>query len=144
MALNLGEILPAAGVASEMREVITNMISNAVEAMPEGGRLEIRTFRNGKKVCVQIADTGRGMTEEVKSKIFEPFFTTKPFSNTGLGLSMSYGIVRRVGGEIEVESRPGYGTTLSILLPIQSDGKEGTTDSFSPSIPDRRRDILSI
>jgi signal transduction histidine kinase len=103
-----------------MREAIANMISNAVEAMPEGGRLEIRTFQKGKRACVQIGDTGRGMTEEVKSKIFEPFFTTKPFSNTGLGLSMSYGIIRGVGGEIEVESKPGRGTTFCILLPVPS------------------------
>jgi CheY-like chemotaxis protein len=64
------------------------------------------------------------MTEEVRKKVFEPFFTTKPFSNTGLGLSMSYGIIKRFGGEIEVESKIGHGTTFTIILPIGLEGKE--------------------
>jgi PAS domain S-box-containing protein len=117
MVLNLGEILPVDGVASELREVITNMIFNAVEAMPEGGKIEIRTFVKEGKVCIQIRDRGIGMPEETQKKVFEPFFTTKAFSNTGLGLSVSYGIIKRFGGEIEVESQVGQGTTFTITLP---------------------------
>lgn len=123
---NLGEILSVSGSASELREVLTNMIFNAIEAMPEGGKIEIRTLEKKKKVHVAISDTGIGIGEEVKKKIFEPFFTTKPFTNTGLGLSMSYGIVKRFGGEIEVESKPGLGTTFTIILPVGGGGKEET------------------
>jgi PAS domain S-box-containing protein len=118
------EIPSVRGNGSELREVITNLIFNALEAMPEGGKIEIRTYVRGEKVCIQVADTGIGMTEEVRRKAFEPFFTTKPFTNTGLGLSMSYGIIKRFGGEIEVESKVGKGTTFTITLPIEEEGKE--------------------
>jgi CheY-like chemotaxis protein/anti-sigma regulatory factor (Ser/Thr protein kinase) len=112
------------GDASELREVITNLIFNAVEAMSQGGTIEFRTFRKGGEVHLRIADTGIGMDEETRKKIFEPFFTTKPFSNTGLGLSMSYGIIRRFNGEIKVESKVGSGTAFSIVLPVAVEGKE--------------------
>jgi PAS domain S-box-containing protein len=123
MVSNFDQISTVIGEASELREVITNMIFNAIEAMPKGGRIEIRTFQRKEKVYIQISDTGMGMIEEVKKKIFEPFFTTKPFSNAGLGLSMSYGIVKRFGGEIEVESIMGHGTTFTIILPVGLEGK---------------------
>jgi CheY-like chemotaxis protein/anti-sigma regulatory factor (Ser/Thr protein kinase) len=121
------------GNASELREVIANMIFNAIEAMPKGGKIEIRTFQRKTKVYIQISDTGIGMTEEVRKKIFEPFFTTKPFSNTGLGLSMSYGIIKRFEGEIHVESNIGSGTTFTIILPIGSEVKEEAIAPF-PSL----------
>ena len=114
---NFEEIPSVSGNDSELRGVFTNMILNAIEAMPEGGKMEICTFEKKKDVIIQISDTGVGIAEEVKKKIFEPFFTTKPFSNTGLGLSMSYGIIKRFGGEIEVVSELGYGTTFTIILP---------------------------
>jgi len=121
LILNLEKVPPVAGVASELKEVIANMIVNATEAMPGGGRIEIRTFER-EGVCIQISDSGTGMTEEVRKKIFEPFFTTQPFTHTGLGLSMSYGIVRRLGGGIEVESRVGEGATFTITLPVLARG----------------------
>ena len=124
MVSNLEDIPFASGNASELREVFTNIIFNAIEAMHEGGKIEIRTFRKRRDVFIQISDTGVGIAEEVKKRIFEPFFTTKPFSNTGLGLSMSYGIVKRFGGEIEVESKVGQGTSFTIILPIGEDEKE--------------------
>lgn len=131
MVLNLEEIPSVSGNASELREVITNLIFNAIEAMPEGGRIEIRTFQRREKAYIQISDTGIGMAEEVRKKVFEPFFTTKPFSNTGLGLSMSYGVIKRFGGEIEVESKVGHGTTFTIILPPGIEGKE---ESIIPSL----------
>jgi PAS domain S-box-containing protein len=124
MVSNFEEIPTVIGSTSELREVITNMIFNAIEAMPEGGKIEIRTFQRKSNVFIQISDSGIGMTEEVKKKAFEPFFTTKPFSNTGLGLSMSYGVIKRFGGEIEVESKVGHGATFTIILPIGLEGKE--------------------
>jgi CheY-like chemotaxis protein len=124
MVSNFEEIPTVIGSTSELREVITNMIFNAIEAMPEGGKIEIQTFQRKSNVFIQISDSGKGMTEEVKKKAFEPFFTTKPFSNTGLGLSMSYGVIKRFGGEIEVESKVGHGATFTIILPIGLEGKE--------------------
>ncbi|MFB3884896.1 MAG: PAS domain S-box protein [Thermodesulfobacteriota bacterium] len=121
---HLEDVSLVLGDAFEMREVITSLVFNAIDAMPEGGKIEFRTYQVANHVYIQISDTGIGMTEEVKKKIFEPFFTTKPFSNTGLGLSMSYGIIKRFGGEIKVVSEVGYGTTFTIILPIGSEAKE--------------------
>jgi nitrogen-specific signal transduction histidine kinase/ActR/RegA family two-component response regulator len=143
MILNLGTLPPVACVASELREVIANMIVNAVEAMPKGGRVEIRTFE-GEGACIQISDSGTGMTEEVRKKIFEPFFTTKPFTHTGLGLSVSYGIVRRLGGGIEVESRLGEGTTLTITLPTDRERLEGSGDPLERREKGQEARILVI
>jgi PAS domain S-box-containing protein len=128
LIMNLGKIPRVVGVASELKEVIANMIVNAAEAMPGGGRIEIRTFER-EGVCIQISDSGIGMTEEVRKKLFEPFFTTQPFTHTGLGLSMSYGIVRRLGGGIEVESRSGEGATFTITLPIPAGGSMERAES---------------
>jgi PAS domain S-box-containing protein len=127
---NLEDVPLVSGNASELREVITNLIFNAIEAMPQGGKIQVHTFKKGKEVFIQISDTGIGIAEEARKKIFEPFFTTKPFTNTGLGLSMSYGIIKRFGGEIEVKSKVGYGTTFTIILPSGGDGRE---EVISPS-----------
>jgi PAS domain S-box-containing protein len=143
MVSHFGDIPLASGSASELREVITNMILNAIEAMPGGGRVEIRTFRKRRNVFIQILDTGVGIAEETKKRIFDPFFTTKPFTNTGLGLSMSYGIVKRFGGEIEVESNVGQGTTFTIALPMGEEQKEEPVDS-PPIKKGRRARILVI
>ncbi len=126
---NFEEIPPVLGNDSELRGVFTNMILNAIEAMPEGGKIEISTLKKKKDVIIQISDTGIGIAEEAKKKIFEPFFTTKPFTNTGLGLSMSYGIIKRFGGEIEVVSELEYGATFTIILPI---GEEEKDEAVSP------------
>jgi CheY-like chemotaxis protein len=87
--------------------------------MPEGGQLRLRTRRQGDwHVVFTVTDTGIGMTEEVRKRIFDPFFTTKGEEGTGLGLPVSYSIVKRHAGEMRVESRPGNGTTFTIVLPI--------------------------
>jgi PAS domain S-box-containing protein len=135
MVSDFEDIPPVAGSASELREVITNIVFNAIEAMPEGGRIEIRTFQRDERDYIQISDTGMGIKEEVRKKIFEPFFTTKPFSNTGLGLSMSYGIIKRMGGEIDVESKVGQGTTFTISLPICFEAMEEEVTAITPSPP---------
>ncbi len=123
------EIPPVPGNDSELRGVLTNMILNAIEAMPEGGKIEISTSTKKRGVIIQISDTGIGIAEEAREKIFEPFYTTKPFTNTGLGLSMSYGIIKRFGGEIEVVSELGYGTTFTIILPV---GEAAIDEAVSP------------
>ncbi len=117
MILELSEVPFVTGTGSEWREIIIHLIHNAIEAMPNGGRVEIRTYERGERVYIEVSDTGIGMIEEVKDRIFEPFFTTKPFRNTGLGLSMSYGMIKRFGGEIDVDTKWGEGTTFTISLP---------------------------
>lgn len=120
-----GEIPPVLGNPSELREVLTNIIFNAVDAMPGGGRITISTHPHSDDwVEVRVRDTGVGMTEEVKKRIFDPFFTTKGVTSSGLGLSVSYGIIKRHGGEILVESEPGKGTTFILHLPVGY-GEEG-------------------
>jgi len=128
---NLREVPCSAGNVSELLEVITNMIFNAIEAMPQGGRIELGTFEKEGKVFIQIKDNGIGMTEEVRQRVFEPFFTTKPFTNSGLGLSMSYGIIQRFGGNIAVESELGRGTIFTISLPVRSGIEKEKTSCVS-------------
>ncbi|MFN2533275.1 MAG: ATP-binding protein [Pyrinomonadaceae bacterium] len=105
------------GDAVELREVLVNMIYNAVDAMPEGGEIHLSTHETHDRVVIQITDTGTGMGSEVKSRLFDPFFTTKGKKGTGMGLAVSFGIVRRHEGSIDVESEPGHGTTFRISLP---------------------------
>jgi CheY-like chemotaxis protein len=107
------------GNPSELREVFTNIIFNAIDAMPEGGQLTISTQpQKDGRVEVRISDTGIGMTEEVKKRVFDPFFTTKGVTNSGLGMSVSYGIIKRHRGEILIESEVRRGTTFILHLPI--------------------------
>jgi len=105
------------GDATELREVLTNLILNAVDAMPQGGALTLRTEQDEESVTLNVEDTGLGMTEEVKNKIFVPFFTTKGDEGTGLGLSLVHGIITRHKGEIMVKSVPGQGSSFTIKLP---------------------------
>jgi CheY-like chemotaxis protein len=118
LTTQLGNIPRILGNPHELREVLTNIFFNAVDAMPQGGKLIITTQPQTEDwVEVRIEDTGIGMTEEVKRRVFDPFFTTKGVTNSGLGLSVSYGIIKRHGGEILIESKPGRGTTFIIHLP---------------------------
>ena len=107
----------ANGSASELREVFVNLIVNAVDAMPEGGRLSISCIHDGPRLKLQFADTGTGMPEETRQKIFDPFFTTKGAHGTGLGLSVSYSIIERHEGSISVISDVGRGSIFTIELP---------------------------
>jgi CheY-like chemotaxis protein len=94
------------------------MIFNAVDAMPRGGRLTLTTDEEDGWVVLSVSDTGMGMAPDVSAKVFDPFFTTKGKTGMGLGLSVSYGIIRRHEGSVEVESQVGRGTTFRILLPV--------------------------
>jgi signal transduction histidine kinase len=106
-----------AGQESALREVLTNLIFNAVDAMPEGGRISLETSVEGDDAVIRVRDTGTGMTESVRQRCLEPFFSTKGERGTGLGLSMVYGIVERHRGKLEIESAAGEGTTFIIRLP---------------------------
>ncbi len=109
-----------AGAASELREVFTNMVLNAVDAMPGGGDLWVSSADDDSVVRVQVRDTGVGMDHETRARIFDPFFTTKEVKGTGLGLSVAYGIVTRHHGRIEVHSSPGNGTQFTLEFPVGS------------------------
>ena len=112
------------GDDSELREVLVNMVFNAIDAMPEGGKLSLMTRVAGDSVIIKVVDTGVGMYPEVRSKIFDPFFTTKGKAGLGLGLAVSFGIIRRHGGNIEVESQYGKGTEFCITLPVAKMGQK--------------------
>ncbi len=108
---------PILGSRAEIREALTNLIFNSVDALPKGGTITIRCGSQDQSAILEVADNGVGMTEEVKARMFEPFFTTKGVSGNGLGLSMVYGIVSRHGGSVEVESTPDGGTVVRMRLP---------------------------
>jgi len=108
---------PVAGSASELREVFVNLINNAVDALPSGGEISVRTFINNGHVVGVVRDNGVGIPKDIQGKIFDPFFTTKGVQSTGLGMSASYGIIARHRGTITVESVEGKGTTFTIKLP---------------------------
>jgi len=101
----------------ELREVLVNMIYNAIDAMPSGGEIRLTTQENRERVIICVSDTGTGMSPDVKQRLFDPFFTTKGKAGTGMGLAVSFGIIRRHEGSIEVDSEPGRGTTFKISLP---------------------------
>jgi signal transduction histidine kinase/ActR/RegA family two-component response regulator len=107
----------ALGDGSELREVLVNMVFNAVDAMPDGGTITLASEERDGTVEISVADTGTGMTEDVRTRVFDPFYTTKGKAGLGLGLAVSYGIVRRHEGTIEVESEPGKGSVFRIKLP---------------------------
>jgi two-component system cell cycle sensor histidine kinase/response regulator CckA len=132
----------------KIEQVVMNLAVNAYDAMPEGGLLTIRTSRVratkllGKlapfQSCalIEVVDTGCGMDAEIRSHIFEPFFTTKsPGKGTGLGLSIVYGIVKQSGGQIDVESEPGHGSTFAVYLPISDD------EMHAASVPSIRHSV---
>ncbi|HYV83218.1 MAG TPA: PAS domain S-box protein [Pyrinomonadaceae bacterium] len=124
------------GSASELREVFVNMIVNAVDAMPRGGRLVVTCRPKDDRLQVHFSDNGTGMPEDVKQKIFEPFFSTKGAHGTGLGLSVSYSIIERHSGSISVDSVPGSGSNFTIDLPAIA--AESTSDESSASVSEAR------
>lgn len=108
---------PVMGNPVELREVLLNIILNSIDAMPEGGRITFKTEHGDGYVSIEASDEGIGMPEHIRQRVFDPFFTTKGVQRSGLGLSISYGIIHRHRGEIEVRSQEGVGTTFLIRLP---------------------------
>ena len=117
------------GDDSELREVLVNMVFNAIDAMPEGGTITLSSKIVSESVVISVADNGIGMFPEVRSRVFDPFFTTKGKAGLGLGLAVSFGIVRRHGGNIEVESQHGHGSKFSITLPLASVATDAELDT---------------
>ncbi len=120
------------GSATDLREVLINLLFNAVDALPSGGTISIATRCDARHVILTVADNGVGMTEEVRQRCLEPFFTTKDKRGTGLGLAIAYGAVQRHGGTIEIASEPGRGTTCTIRLPCSPAGAEPVAPTTVP------------
>jgi CheY-like chemotaxis protein len=119
---------PVAGRPEELREVLTNLLTNAVDAMPDGGCCHLLLDAEASWATIAVQDTGVGMAEEMRHRVFEPFFTSKGPRGTGLGLAVSWGIVTRHGGTIEVDSTPGAGSTFLVRLPIPISLPDAVTD----------------
>lgn len=132
----------------QIEQVFVNILLNASHAMPDGGNLTIKTGMESEEgyVYIKISDTGCGISEQNLEKIFDPFFTTKENRGTGLGLSVSYGIIESHGGKIEVKSTVGSGTTFTVKLPLHPDGKKESAPADQngiaagkPDIPEEKR-----
>ena len=106
------------GSSAQLRELMTNLIFNAVDALPTGGTIRLRVVAEDGHGIIEVADSGIGMSAEVQARVFEPFFTTKGESGTGLGLAMVFGMVEQHGGRIDVRSAPGEGTTFRMRFPL--------------------------
>jgi len=152
VTLERGAIPPVRGNASELREIYTNLIFNAVDAMPDGGSILLRSRADGGDVVVEVRDTGQGMDDFVRSRIFDPFFTTKGTKGMGLGMSVVYGIVERHKGKITVESALQKGTCFAIRMPAGSpEDREKSVEMLAPEataarilVIDDERDIVEL
>jgi signal transduction histidine kinase len=125
LVLDLAGDLPAITIdPGQMNQVLVNLVVNAIQAMPKGGRLILQTRLEEDRFCLNVEDTGEGMGEELKNQIFLPFFTTKDIhEGTGLGLAVVHGIVTSHGGEIRVDTEKGKGTRFQIRLPLETPDK---------------------
>jgi signal transduction histidine kinase/ActR/RegA family two-component response regulator/HAMP domain-containing protein len=143
------DLPPIKGIEGEIREALTNLVFNAVDAMPNGGTIRVRTFvtpaGNGQgepRVVVEVADAGAGMNAEVRRRCLEPFFTTKGERGSGMGLAMVYGTVKRHQGEIEIDSVEGRGTSVQLLFPLAV-GPDPFVDLLRPA-PQNRLKVLVV
>jgi CheY-like chemotaxis protein/anti-sigma regulatory factor (Ser/Thr protein kinase) len=138
LRLELADGLPrVSGADHELREALTNLVFNAVDAMPQGGRLVMRTRLQPGGVAVEVQDSGIGMDEETRRRCLEPFFTTKGERGTGLGLAMVYGVAQRHEAHIEIDTAPGAGTCIRMVLPPAAGTGEPGERAVPPPRPAR-------
>jgi PAS domain S-box-containing protein len=151
---DLKKIPAVLGNPSELREVFVNIINNALDAMPDGGHISFHTREKDESVFLSITDTGKGMSEDVKKMIFDPFFTTRSPEGTGLGMSVTYGIITRHNGKIKVGSKKGMGSTITLSLPMANEadhpdvsskpGTEGKVKNLKILVVDDEQDMCEI
>jgi CheY-like chemotaxis protein len=167
--MSLGADLPLIlGMESEIRDALINLILNAVDAMPEGGTLQLRSYavtqrsvelnepeehqetgrhaaaRPLTRVRVDVCDTGVGMTEDTRRECLQPFYTTKGERGTGLGLAMVYGMVQRHRAEIEIQSEPHQGSTISLIFPVAAATSASAAPYAAPAPPAQSLRILVV
>lgn len=123
---DLGKLSKVVGNPTEIKDVLTSIIYNSIDALPDGGNIAITTRMHDDRVEIQVTDNGIGMSDEVKRRVFEPFFTTKTEAGHGIGLSVAHGIISRHNGQMSAESQPGEGTTISVTLPVTCESKAQT------------------
>ncbi len=139
----LQNVPTVSGIASQLGEMITQLVLNAAESIRERGTITIRSFVRDRSVILQVADNGIGMTPEIRERCLEPFFSTKEQHGTGLGLGVAYGIVRRHNAEIHIDSAPGKGTAVTITLPIYRDETSGEKTPHTSGAPAPRRILVA-
>jgi CheY-like chemotaxis protein len=136
------------GAEHEIRDALTNLVFNAVDAMPHGGMLTVRTLlveeTKGPHVAIEVTDTGVGMDEDTRRRCLEPFYTTKGERGTGLGLAMVYGMVQRHSAELEIESVLGQGTTLRLKFAAHTASQVSPERLSRPVAPARRLRLLLV
>jgi PAS domain S-box-containing protein len=134
LSTELNEVAPVTSNAAELREALVNIIFNAMDAMPDGGQITIKSDQVDSFVVLSISDTGTGIPEEIQEKLFDPFFTTKASKGSGLGLSVTHGIITKHGGSIDCDSTIGKGTTFNIRLPVADGVKKESGPECKPPI----------
>jgi signal transduction histidine kinase/CheY-like chemotaxis protein len=144
LVVDCGALPPIAGDPSELREALTNLVLNGLDAMPTGGRLTLHASVEGDRVKCSVTDTGVGMSPEVRRRVFEPFFTTKFGTGSGLGLSVVYGIVNRHGGEVTAESEVGRGSVFTLWLPLSPQPVALPPRRTEPTLPPPGAHILVV
>ena len=117
LEIETGEDCVVTGVSGEYRELFLNLMNNALDAMSAGGVLRVNVRREGDDVSIEVTDTGVGMNAEELTRVFEPFYSTKGAGGTGLGLAIVRKVILRNAGTIDVDSKPGVGTTFNIIVP---------------------------
>jgi signal transduction histidine kinase len=141
----LATVLPVIrGAENEIRDALTNLVFNSVDAMPKGGAIEIVTRSANGLVELEVRDTGIGMDEETRRRCLEPFFTTKGHRGTGLGLAMVYGMAQRHDASVDVESEPGTGTTIRLRFPVNVPSQPSSVTFAAEPRPSRKLRILLI
>lgn len=148
----LAELPPFAGDGPALRELVMNLLINAVDAMPEGGVIRLYTRLlpaeqsplGETTALLELSDTGQGMSDEVRTRIFEPFYTTKGRAGTGMGLAMAYGIVQRHQGVISAQSQPGRGSSFTVLLPTRAAHAEQVAPSTAAAAAPPQLRVLVV
>jgi CheY-like chemotaxis protein len=144
VALEGGQVPPVMGNEEALREALTNLVLNAIDALPEGGHITLRTFASESWVCLAVTDTGVGMSEDVKQRAREPMFTTKGPAGAGLGLSVVSDVTLEHGGELDIESAEGSGSTITIRLPRLPQRREDARPAPAAAAPAAPLRILLI
>jgi CheY-like chemotaxis protein/anti-sigma regulatory factor (Ser/Thr protein kinase) len=144
VAAELGPEAVVHGNASELQEALTNLVINAVDAMPRGGRITVGTRGRGDAVEVSVTDTGEGIAPDVRPRIFDPFFTTRSPMRAGLGLSVVHGIVARHRGLVDVRSEPTRGATLTLVIPAARGLSPAPAASSPPAPVEARRGSVLV